>query len=133
MSYRATIADIQKNYITHPRTVVPNGQCVAFVEKVACTGNTSHWTRGARVAGNVALASGTAIATFDASGRYGNHTDGRSHAAIYISQTKNGIAVYDQWLSQPVHQRTIQLRDLQVKTNIPSRAVNDGNQYYVIE
>lgn len=38
---------------------------------------------------------GTAIATFDPSGKYGNHTDGRSHAAIYLGQDATGIQVLD--------------------------------------
>jgi len=38
-----------------------------------------------------------------------------------------GLAVYDQWLGQPVHQRTIHFR------NGAGLAVNDGNQFYVIE
>jgi hypothetical protein len=43
------------------------------------------------------FAVGTAIATFVENGRYGNHTDGSSHAAIYIGQTADGIEVIDQW------------------------------------
>jgi len=32
--------------------------------------------------GNMTILPGTAIATIDDDGRYGNHTDGRSHAAF---------------------------------------------------
>ena len=46
----------------------------------------------------MALRPGTAIATFDPDGRYGNHTDGRSHAAIYLGQDATGIRVIDQWV-----------------------------------
>lgn len=129
MPYQASLADIQKDYLTTPPTSVPNGQCVAFVEKAAATPRTAGWTRGAKVAGNAALAPGTAIATFDPAGTYGNHTDGRSHAAIYVSQAPNGIVVYDQWLGQPVHQRTIRFPD----PADPPKPVNDATQFYVIE
>ena len=65
MPYQASLADIRKNYLTDPPTSVPDGQCVAFVEKVACAPHTGRWNRGAKVAGNVSIAPGTAIATFD--------------------------------------------------------------------
>ena len=43
------------------------------------------------------IAAGTAIATFDATGRYASLADGSSHAAIYLGQTPQGIMVIDQW------------------------------------
>jgi hypothetical protein len=132
MPYNASITDIQKNYITTPPVSVGSGQCVAFVQTVACAPHTPSWKRGAKVAGNVSLPAGTAIATFDPSGRYGNHTDGRSHAAIYVSQTRIAIIVYDQWLGQPVHQRSIRIPDPNVKRVGTIKPVNDGSQFYVI-
>lgn len=57
--------------------------------------HTAAWQRGALVKGNVNMVPGTAIATFDPSGKYGNHTDGRSHAAIYLGQDATGIQVLD--------------------------------------
>ena len=30
-----------------------------------------------------------------------------NHAAVYLSQDRTGIRVYDQWTGQPVHQRVI--------------------------
>lgn len=104
---------------------VGSGQCVAFVQTAAGAPHTSQWRQGARVRGS-AVASGTAIATFDPDGRYGNHTDGRSHAAIFIAELPEGLRVWDQWLGQPVHQRTIRFRGGQ------SRRVNDGDQFCVI-
>jgi hypothetical protein len=125
MSYTASIPDIQQNDLGK---VIGTGQCVAFVEAVAKTPLTAHWNRGGIVAGDMTIAEGTAIATFDPDGTYGNHTDGRSHGAIYVSQVAGqGLLVYDQWLGQPVHQRTIHFR------NGAGLAVNDGNQFYVIE
>ena len=125
MSYTASVSDIQQNYLGKP---IGSGQCVAFVEMAAKTPNTAAWKRGRIVAGDTTIPEGTAIATFDPAGTYGNHTDGRSHGAIYVSQVAGqGLAVYDQWLGQPVHQRTIHFRDG------AGLAVNDGNQFYVIE
>lgn len=125
MSYTASVLDIQRNYLGK---VIGTGQCVAFVEAAAETPNTAQWKRGRIVAGDMTVRKGTAIATFDPDRSYGNHTDGRSHAAIYVSEISGqGLLVYDQWLGQPVHQRTIHFR------NGAGLAVNDGNQFYVIE
>jgi hypothetical protein len=123
MVYTANIAVIKAKYLG---TVVTNGQCVAFVKEAAHTPATASWKRGVKVLGATQLAAGTAIATFDPSGMYGNHTDGRSHAAIYVSQTAAGIVVYDQWVGQPVHQRTIRL------LNGKGFAANDAAQFNVI-
>jgi hypothetical protein len=127
MSYTAGVGDILTNYLGK---AIGTGQCVAFVEAAAKTPNTVHWTRGRIVAGDTTIPEGTAIAAFDPSGTYGNHTDGRSHGAIYISQVAGqGLAVYDQWLGQPVHERTIHFRD----SAYTGHAVNNGNEFYVIE
>lgn len=109
--------------------VIGTGQCVAFVEHAATTPLTASWKQGRLVKGDTTVAQGTAIATFDPTGAYGNHTDGRSHAAIYVSQNAQGLVVYDQWTGQPVHQRTVWFRD----SSYTGHAVNDGNQFYVIE
>ena len=104
--------------------VVGNGQCVAYVQKAANAPHTSHWQQGTRAKGETSLKRGIAIATFDPNGRYGNHTDGRSHAAIYLSQNEHGLMVIDQWVGQPVHQRLIRFGG--------ATPVNDGNKFYVI-
>src|SRR5258708_3409608 len=107
-------------------TVVGSGQCVAFVEAASGAPLTSSWNKGTKVRGN-AVQKGVAIATFDANGKYGNHTDGTSHAAIYISQDAVGIQVWDQWLAQPVHQRTIRFQG-----GAPGvKPVNDGDAFYL--
>lgn len=125
MSYTASVAEIQQNDLGK---VIGSGQCVAFVEAAAKAPHTAQWTRGRIVAGDATIPPGTAIATFDPAGTYGNHTDGRSHGAIYVSQVAGeGLAVYDQWLGQPVHQRIIHFR------HGSGLAVNDGNQFYVVE
>ena len=78
------------------------------------------------VRGN-AISTGTAIATFDPDGTYGNHTDGRSHAAVLHEELPQGLLVWDQWLHHPVAPRLIQFR------NGTGAAVNDGDQFFVIE
>jgi hypothetical protein len=108
---------------------VGSGQCVAFVEKASGAPLTSGWHRGMQVKGNAAqIQKGTAIATFDSNNTYGNHTDGTSHAAIYVGQDANGIQVWDQWTGQPVHQRTLRFQG-----GAPGvKPVNDGDAFYVI-
>lgn len=81
---------------------------------------------GALVQGNVTIRPGTAIATFDDDGRYGNHSDGRSHAAIYLWQDSAAIYVLDQWSGHAVSQRAIHFRSAH-------RSENDGRNYYVVE
>ena len=131
MSYQASISDIEKNYLDPSKpSVVGNGQCVAFVVKVATKLTTSHWKKGKLVAGDVGIPAGTAIATFDPNGQYGNHLDGRSHAAIYVSQNPDSLTVYDQWVGQPVHKRAIRMKHAK---GAKVSAVNDGTQYHVIE
>jgi hypothetical protein len=73
------------------------------------------------------VATHTAVATFDANGRYGNHADGRSHAAIFVRQHGHGMAVFDQWLTQPVQQRVIRWKDG------VGKACDDASRYYCIE
>ncbi|WGS50055.1 BPSL0067 family protein [Paraburkholderia sp. D15] len=109
--------------------LVGDGQCVSFVHEVVSIPASSLWNQGDLVKGSSSIAPGTVIATFDSNGRYGNHTDGRSHAAIYLGQNETGIRVLDQWnghTQQPVHERTIRFR------NGHGPKVNDGDQFYVV-
>ena len=87
---------------------------------------TSEWSQGLQVKGST-LPTGTAIATFDPDGTYGNHTDGRSHAAIYAGQDAAGLQVWDQWLGQPVHQRTIFFNVLLNPAHIDSKNLTITN------
>ena len=113
---------------------VGSGQCVALVQQATGAPLAAQWRRGALVKGNMALRPGIAIATFDPDGRYGNHTDGRSHAAIYLGQDAHGIRVIDQWIvrkngkivwTQAPHARTIKFDD-----SHPD--IENANRYYVI-
>ena len=110
----------------YKKTVVGDGQCVAFVVEAASTPHTASWKRGDIVKGSD-IASGTAIATFDGNGTYGNHTDGRSHAAIFVEQQDGGLLVWDQWVGHPVDQRIIKFR------GGSGKPVNDGDAFYIIE
>jgi hypothetical protein len=107
-------------------SVIGNGHCVALVRECAPLPPTRAWRRGDPVR-NSNCAAGTVIATFDADGTYGNHVDGRSHAAILLRENTDGLLVIDQWLGQPVHQRVIRYR------NGSGDAVNDGDRYHVVE
>jgi hypothetical protein len=110
----------------HSGTVVGDGHCVAYVREVCGLPHTSLWRRGDPVRGS-GCAPGTAIATFDPNGLYGNHTDGRSHTAVLLSENSDGLLVSDQWRGQPVHQRVIRYR------GGSGNAVNDGDMFYVVE
>ena len=82
---------------------VGDGECVAFVRAAAHVPQTALWRRGRLAKGDATVPRGAAIATFDPDGRYGNHTDGRSHAAIYLSQDEHGLTVLDQWRQPSIH------------------------------
>lgn len=105
---------------------VANGQCVRYVQVCAKCPHTSQWMPGVKVRGNE-VEFGTAIATFDPDGHYGNNTNGSSHAAILIEETDAGLLVFDQWTGHPVSERTIRFR------GGVGKKVNDGDQFYVIE
>jgi hypothetical protein len=106
---------------------VGNGHCAPFVQRVSGAPLVRHWRRGRRVRdARPVIPKYTAIATFGSDGRYTNRTDGSAHAAIFISQLADGLRVWDQWINQPVHQRTIRFRGGQ------GRASNDGDRFYVI-
>ncbi|MBB5501370.1 BPSL0067 family protein [Paraburkholderia sp. MM5384-R2] len=125
------VADTEKaDDLINQGHLVGNGQCVTLVHAVVKIPPSSLWKKGDRVQGNVLIHKGTVIATFDSNGRYGNHTNGTSHAAIYLGQTLAGITVIDQWnghTKQPPHRRTIHFR------RGKGSPVNDGSRYYVVE
>lgn len=117
-------------YLTAPAPALRNspaycGQCVSFVTQVCpkIPVSTSKWVRGALVRGDKSIRSGTAIATFNPKGHY------YGHAAIYVSQDKNGIHVVDQWVDgvpKPAHDRVI-------RWNGGPNVANNGDSFYVVE
>lgn len=107
--------------------VVGDGQCVRFCQAaVPGLPHTSQWRRGAKVKGGN-IEPGTVIATFGASGKYENKTDGSSHAAILVAEEAGGLRVWDQWVGRPVAERLIFYR------GGAGRAVNDGDRFFVVE
>lgn len=106
---------------------VDTGQCVPFVRMVTGLPPTTWWRRGDPVQDSQP-APGTAIATFNAAGRYSNALDGSAHAAILLACHDDGsLTVVDQWIGQPVHERV--LRDRHGRGD----ACNDASRFYVIE
>ena len=73
-----------------------------YVQEAGGVPHTSRWRWGEKARGSGAAA-GTIIATFDADGRYGNHTDGRSHALVLIAEEAAGLGVWDQWVGHRCH------------------------------
>jgi hypothetical protein len=110
----------------HLGKVVGSGHCVPLVRELTGLPPTAHWRRGDPVRDGDVPA-GTAIATFDPNGTYGNHVDGRSHACILEAETKNGLEVIDQWMGRACARRTIRFKR---GAGLP---VDDGDAYHVIE
>jgi hypothetical protein len=106
--------------------VVDNGQCMRHVQVVADVTHSSTLRQGVKVRGN-SVEPGTVIGTFDANGCYANAEDGSSHVAIFVEETPEGLVVVDQWVGQPVHERTIRFKGGE------GLACDDGDQFYVVE
>ncbi len=118
------IAAEYDKYIGHS---AGSGQCVALVQAAAPgIGLTRTWAAGEAVQGNTSLQTGTAIATFEGSGRYANAMDGSSHAAIYLGQDERGMQVLDQWAGSAAAVRTIPW------SNPSGVAANTGSAFRVV-
>lgn len=109
----------------HVGQTVNTGHCVALVQRSTGAPHTSRWRRGEQVRGS-AIPWGTAIATFSEDGRYENDVTGRSHAAIYLDQTPQGLRVIDQWLGRRAGERIIRFK------NGAGLPVDDGDAYFVV-
>ncbi len=114
---------------------VGNGECVALVQRATGAPRTSEWRQGPLVQGDMNIAPGTAIATFDSNGRYVNDSGGTSHAAIYLGQDEHGIHVVDQWNIRShglivdrhlPHERIIRF------SNPRAQTIDQGGSYYVV-
>jgi len=117
--------------LKYPSKLTGKAECVAFVQAVTGAPPTTQWKRGEFVkeakAGSIAR--GTAIATFDESGKYPTDTKGK-HAAIYLNHDAAGITVLDQWAAQgEVKKRTIRYKGV---ASTETRS-NNGDWFYVIE
>lgn len=116
---------IARNPEQYLGTVVGNGQCVIYCQRVSDVPHTSLWRKGEAITDQTPV--NVIVATFNAQGRYANATDGSSHAAVFLSRHEAGIEVIDQWLGQPVHRRTIRFRQGQ------GHAANDASRFYIVE
>lgn len=118
---------IGKNLDSCTGKIVDNGQCVRYLQVAAKVPHTSTWRCGERVLDAADIEPGTAIATFNASGKYANATNGSSHAAFFLAKQDGGLLVSDQWKGQPVHERVI--RD----KGGAGTANNDASRFYIVE
>lgn len=127
MAYRLQLMENTLEGNTSFTSETGSHECVALVQGAAGAPNTRVWQKGIKVLdakiGSIPL--GTAIATFDGSGRY---PQSARHAAIYVTHDSHGIVVYDQWASQG----KVSKRKIRKRGGI-NRSVNDASFYYVIE
>lgn len=128
------IADTgETNALVQAKKLVGDGQCVALIHAVANIPATLSWRQGEQVKGNPHIMPGTIIATFDNNGRYGNHTNGTSHAAIFLRRTPSGIVVIDRWnAAEPANAHPPQERTIRLNSHF-SKKVDQGEKYYVVQ
>ena len=108
-------------------------QCVALVQAVAGAPRTSDWRQGIPVRGELLLAKGTAIATFE-DGVYKSRPHG-NHAALYLRQDQGGIWVMDQWANSTkleVSRHCLQFKGV-AKDGSWIDASSNGDAFSVIE
>ena len=132
-SSSAYVAENPEQWLGRPS--VGTGECVPLVQQATGAPHTSAWRQGALVQGDTALAPDTAIATFDAAGRYANHSEG-NHAAIYLGQDASGIRVIDQWNNRRGGRITSQHspQEQTIHFNNPrGNIVNRGEECYVVQ
>ncbi len=130
MSYKLKVS--KKDVLGKSKYVNSKGhtECVEFVQQATGAPQTLMWKKGKKVSDAKLgdIASGTAIATFDADGKYPTDSLGR-HAAIYLEHNSERILVLDQWNSQgEVKQRPIRFGRL-----LGTKRSNDADAFYVIE
>lgn len=105
-------------------------QCVAFIKGVTNAKSTSSWRRGSAI--SVLTQKYAVIATFSSDGFYENNH--KSHVAIYIAQTNEGIYVLDQnfrgSFSNPVGEIAVRL--IPWTSNSTSSQAKASN-YYIVE
>lgn len=107
---------------------VGNGSSEALLEFAAKVPEPSKWLMGEIVKG-ANIRPGTPIATFKQDGTY---TPGPgSHAAIVVTQNKNGLWVFDQYKNAAGQQRPVEKRFIRFKEGQGNPA-NDASAYSVI-
>lgn len=107
-----------------------NAECVEFVRQTTSAPHTTLWRKGLKVseAQIGQIPRGTAIATFDDSGRYPTDQLGK-HAAIYLGHDAQGITVLDQWKKQG----EVKKRYIRFSNPTATSRSDMGNMFYVIE
>jgi hypothetical protein len=130
MSYKLKVAE--KDIFGKSKYVSSQGktECVEFVRQSTGAPQTLMWKKGKKVSDAKIgeIARGTAIATFDANGKYPTDALGK-HAAIYLEHNAQRILVLDQWNDQgEVKQRLIWFSRPK-----GTRRSNDADTFYVIE
>jgi hypothetical protein len=130
MSYRLQKAEqdvFGKNKFTNASGKT---ECVEFIRQATGAPATANWRKGVKIADSKPgqIQRGTAIATFDASGKY--PTDGLGkHAAIYLFHNQSSIQVLDQWDAQG----EVKPRPIWFNRPKGTKRSNDGNMFFVIE
>jgi hypothetical protein len=128
-------ADMKKlEDLKKAKKLVGTGQCVALVQAVSNIPKTTGWRQGDAVKDNKSIQPGTIIGTFDEKTKqYGNHTDGTSHAAIFLYQSTDGIVVVDQWKGRrPAPDHPPQPRTIYFNRS-RNEKVDQGEEYYVVQ
>lgn len=89
----------EKDVLGKSKYVIAKGntECVEFIRQATGAPQTLIWKKGQRIADAKVghIARGTAIATFDANGKYPSDLLGR-HAAIYLEHNAQRMLVLDQ-------------------------------------
>ncbi|MDB5946244.1 MAG: hypothetical protein JWQ33_1270 [Ramlibacter sp.] len=104
-------------------------QCVGLVKTYSKAGGTFSWTAGDQVMSTPALKPGTAIATFNAKGRYESHSHG-NHACFFIRFTGDGFLVLEQHV-QP-NRNKIQSRLVRSRGTDKSVSASDNADAYAV-
>jgi hypothetical protein len=107
-----------------------NAECVEFVRQATGAPQTLIWKMGKKVSDAKLgeIVRGTAIATFDPSGKYPTDARGK-HAAIYLEHNAQRILVLDQWNDQG----EVKPRPIWFNRPKSSKRSNDADTFYVIE
>ena len=120
---------VPSSYILKP--LIGNGQCAVLVQSLTGAPLTRYWRKGKTVRGLLTLSVGTAIATFDKTGKYPNKSFG-NHAALYLKQDDTGIWVVEQYVGLEKIQRR-HIRFMNGHKPYHNNVANDGDAYSVIQ
>jgi hypothetical protein len=124
-----SVDDLGALATTYMGKPVKDGTAVSFVQDVAKLPEPSKWGKGAKVEGTP-IRPGTPIATIKADGAFSAVRG--NHAAVYITQNKKGIWVYDQYMTAAGVQKPVDARFLKFKNGVGSPS-NDASAYSVIK